>query len=522
MQQQKLSSIGGIVVFLVFIVALLLSLWKYAGIGDALKETVTSVKAHNLTGGSKANVTFRIGYDGYLGYAVLESKRFRRDLEHEGIGLALHDDNANYPQRYAQLIKGDIDMAVMPIHDYLEQLYLTQPREDTLPLIIGAVSESRGADAVMSNPKLYPNIDTLKKVKQVKAAYTSKFMLGSLAVDANIPQLLQSSVDANPNIEKTFEGLLDGTYDVVGLWEPYISRAKEKGFKVLMGSDELKLGKIIDVFVINRRFLASHQEEVTLFLKHYYENSSYMLKNLSELTDEIEIRYGGDLSRADIATSLKGVTFYTLSDNAYTLFHVHSNSSNKILDIVDAIAVKLEKMKLIQNNPIPNEDARNIFYEKSLRNLFTSYEPGSILPPKKQEKQYQNLSHETWQKLINDPKFTRKDLKITFLRDGELNIEAKAALDDFAQNSINNFDYYVAVVGRLAKARGIDEEALIQRSEAKAKKVYEYLVKYWSIDQNRLHPIGLGSSGIRPPEPNENYYQYLSQHNNVELLFIAY
>ncbi|MBU0632514.1 hypothetical protein KKA17_07705 [bacterium] len=523
MPQNKIRVFLGLVGFLLLLMAILLALWKYAGVGQSVDQIVTTFKSKNLLKTPHSKLNIRIGYDSYLGYSILESKRFSRALENVKLSATLIDDNANYPERFAKLMEGKLDMAVMPIHDYLEQMHLTQPDDMSTPLIIAAISESRGSDAVVANPKKIPNIDALKKLKYIKAAYTSQFMLGSMAVDANIPILLKGrGIDANPDIEQTYNGLISGTYDVVGLWEPYITKAKEKGFIVLMGSDELQLGKIIDVVVVNRTFLTKHPEALEDFLQIYYESVSYFRDNMPALIEEIEIHQGGDLKKTDISASLEGIQFFGLSDNAYTLFRVHSTSLNKMFDYIDAVAAKLQKMGIISHNPMKNEDARNIVFPDLLRKVFARYPAGTITPPQKQEKLYMPIDNESWLKLIQDPKFTRDDLKITFLRDGRLDMEAKAVLDDFAQNSINNFDYYVAIVGRSGKARGLSEEQLVQRSAEKAQRVYEYLSKYWSIDKNRIHPLGLGSKGIHPPKQGENYYQYLNGHNRVELLFIAY
>ena len=513
----------GLIGFIVLVSAISLGIWKYAGVGESVHALVTSFKSENLLDRPRSRLTFNIGYDGYLGYAILESKPFSRALEAQKLSVHLIDDGANYSERFAKLVNGEIDMAVMPIHDYVEQMALLRPREAQTPLIIAAVSESIGSDAVVADPKVFPNINALKEVKHIKAAYTSRFMLGSMAVDANIPALINGrGVDANPDIEQTYGGLINGTYDVVGLWEPYITKAKERGFKVLMGSDELQLGKIIDVIVVNRGFLANHPEELQAFLKAYYDTVASYQKEKAALIEAIEIKQGGELQKADIAASLDGIRFFTLSDNVYTLFKVHSTSRDKLLDYIDAVAVKLEKMGSIDQNPIKNEDARNSVYPAVLRGAFAQYPPGSVTPPPKEEKAYAPISPAAWLKLIQDPKFTRDDLKITFLRDGRLNNDAKKVLDDFAQNSLNNFDYYIAVVGRSAKARGVSESQLAERTASKAEQVYEYLTKYWSIDKHRIHPIGLGSRGIPPLESGENYYNYLNRHNNVELLFIDY
>ena len=523
MQQDKTRVFLGLAGFLLLIAAVTMGLWKYTGIADSVDEVVTAFKSKNLLKGHRSRLDIRIGYDGYLGYAILESKRFARTLENAELSATLIDDNANYPERFAKLIEGELDMAVMPIHDYLEQLHLTQPDDLHTPLIVAAVSESKGSDAVVANPKVFPNIDALKGLKKVKAAYTSHFMLGSMAVDASIPVLIDGrGVDANPDIEQTYNGLLTGTYDIVGLWEPYITKAKEKGFIVLMGSDELQLGKIIDVVVVNRAFLAKHGDALQEFLKSYYETVAHFRGHMPDLIGEIEIRQGGELDKSDISSSLEGIRFFGLDDNAYTLFRVHSTSLNRILDYIDAVAVKLQKMHVIPGNPLKNEDARNAVFPDLLRRTFAFYPAGTISPPPKEEKLYAPVADATWLKLIKDPKFTRNDLKITFLRDGRLDMEAKGVLDDFAQNSLNNFDYYVAIVGRSGKARGLSEEQLVKRTAEKAQRVYEYLSKYWSVDKNRIHPIGLGSKGINPPKQQENYYRYLSEHNRVELLFIDY
>ncbi len=522
MQNAKIRSIIGFIGFITLILAIAIAIWKYTGVSKSFNDVVSSLKTKNLI--QKDNrEEISIGYDGYLGYSILNSKYFKRLTRERGLSAILTDDGANYPDRFSKLLNGDLDMAVMPIHDYIEQLYLSQVKSEQAPLIIAAISESKGSDAVVANPDIFPNINAFKDTKQIKAAYTSPFMLNSMAIDANIPILFQkSNIEANEDIEDTYKGLLSGRYDVVGLWEPYITKAKEKGFKVLMGSDELKLGKIIDVVVMNRTFLANHKEELKLFMSTYYESVTYFKNNNNVLIDDIEIKEAGELSRADISASLKSIKFYELGDNVHNLFRTNSMSNEKMLDYIDAVSMKLKKMQLIDKNPIQNSDGRNAIYDKILRDIYNDFASGSIPKPSKEDKVYEPLSKKTWMQLIKDPKFTRDDLKITFLRDGYLNKDAKNILDDFAQNSIKNFDYYIAIVGKSGKAKGLNEEDLIKRTKQKAQKVHDYLSKYWAIDKNRLYPIGIGSKGIKPPKDDENYYQYLNKNNKVELLFIDY
>lgn len=518
LKESKLK--GFIVIFIIFLVviAIIVVVLKYSGYFDKIKDNIKSSQIVNLTLSSNIKHTINIAYDGYLGYAILDSKKLKNTLEQESIALNLQDDMGNYPQRIKKLISGDIDIAVMPIHDFIEQISYSSTDMNKAPVIVSAISLSRGSDAILVNPNKFTSIDEMKNIKNISAAYTSKFMLGSMAVDAGINGLLKAQ--ANSQIEQTYKGLLNNKYDVVGLWEPYITKAKEKGFKVLMDSSELKLARIIDVIVVNREYIIDHKEELDKFLQNYYESVSYYDIHQNELFSELELKLSGELTKIEIEKSIQGVKFYNLSDNVYSLFKANSLSKYKMPDYIDAIIVKLIKMKSLQSNPIPYSDSRNIIYNDILTKLFLQYE--NIQKPKKEEKKYNKLSDGIWKKLIKNPKFSRDDLKIKFMRDGKLDKKGKQILDTFATSALDNYDYYIAIVGKSAKVAGISEKILMQRTAKKAQKVYEYLQRNYQIVKNRIKYIGVGSSLSPVKKNNQGYYSYLNENNKVEILFIDY
>lgn len=518
LERNKSKGIIVIVIMVLAVIAIIVMALKYSGYFDKVKGDFKSSKVVNMTKSSNIDETVKVAYDGYLGYAVLDSKKFKTSLEADGIALDLLDDQGDYPARVKNLSSGKIDIAVMPIHDYLEQMSFMGIDMQKAPVIIGALSLSTGSDAVMVNPKVFASINDMKGIKNIKAAYTSKFMLGSMAVDTGVTSLLKA--EANNGIEETYNGLINGSYDVVGLWEPYITKAKEKGFKVLMGSQELKLGRIIDVVIVNREFILDHSYVVEKILKNYYESVSYYNQHQANLLSELELKLGGELSKLEIEKSIEGVRFYDLSDNVYTLFKANSSSKYKVLDYIDAVVVKLQKMQSISSNPIPNGDSRNIVYNDVLTKVSNMYD--SIAKPKKEDKIYNKLSEATWSKLIKSPKFSRDDLQISFMRDGKLDRSGKSILDAFATDSLSNYDYYIAIVGKSAKVDGISEDVLVKRTTQKAEKVYKYLQRNYQIKKDRIKFIGAGSSLSPFKKDSEGYYSYLNKNNKVEILFIDY
>ena len=514
LEDTKSKSVVVILTLFVGVIAIILAVLKYGGYFDAMKSS----KISSLTNTSKIEDRINFAYDGYLGYAILDSKKMKTSLENKEIELHLIDDKGDYASRVKKLSLGDVNMAVMPIHDYLEQISFSALDKEKAPVIIGAISLSIGSDAVVANSKKFASINDMKGVKNIKAAYTSKFMLGSMAVDTGIKTLLKA--EANSAIEDTYNGLIDGSYDVVGLWEPYITKAKERGFKVLMGSGELKLGRIIDVVLVNREYLLDNKTIVEAFLKNYYESVSYYDSHQRELFAEIERKLGGELSKVEIETSIEGVKFYNLSDNVYTLFKANTSSSYKIVDYIDAVVIKLQKMQSISSNPLANGDSRSIVYNNILINLYNSYD--GVKKPSKESKVYSKLSKATWSKLIKSPKFSRDDLEISFMRDGKLDMAGKNILDTFAEGALANYDYYIAIVGKSARVKGISEETLLKRTTAKAQKVYKYLQRNYQITPNRIKFMGVGSHLSPVQKQGERYYSYLNKNNKVEILFIDY
>lgn len=513
-----IKSFLGLFIFLVIIVGIGYGSWEYL-IKDEMKTYAKDQSMH-------IDHTITLGYDGYIGYSVLSSRKNQDFLKEKGIKIDFLDDAGAYNTRIKQLKNGVIDIAVMPIHDFIE-IYGTIYGDIgyNSPMIIGAIAESKGADAIISNPNKVQNIDALKN-KDISIAYTSKFLLGSLAIDINQPKLIENAY-FNNDIKKSYNGLLNGTYDVVALWEPLVSKAKAQGYKVLLDSSDLKLGKIIDVIIVSEDYYKKHNDKLIDFMEAYYKSVNYYSTNSMDLINEISTKTGENV--LDIDKTFKSIKLYELTDNVNYLFDVtyqgsnlKNYSKNKIEKFTNGIINKLINMGSIKSSNILNNDIKNIYTTKYLEEVSNKL---PLLANKElnfEDKSYEALSSNIWEKLITNPKFTRDDLNIQFLRNGTLDNKSKEVLDNFMKDQISNFDYYIAIVGKSAKVSGISQEALIQRTENKAEKVYNYLKETYNIKENRFKFIGMGSKNTPSQGANENYYQYLNNNNKVELIFVDY
>nr|MCU0363967.1 hypothetical protein [Bacteroidales bacterium] len=90
--------------------------------------------------------TVRWAGDGYAGYAFIRSSEMRKRLARKGLVLDFTDDGAAYADRLMKLNEGEYDFIVLPISSYMEH-----GNKYRYPgVITGAISESRGADAILA------------------------------------------------------------------------------------------------------------------------------------------------------------------------------------------------------------------------------------------------------------------------------------------------------------------------------------------------------------------------------------
>lgn len=172
----------------------------------------------------------------------------------------------------------EYDAIVLPINSYLQHA----GKYKFPGVIIAAISESRGADAIVGFEDILPNnkINELNN-PDLHITYTSEspssflldlviadFGMDALAADRSWRYEVNSSKEAFKLAKKAVKNRAVG--DAFVLWEPYVSKALDDlGLIQIWGSDQFS-GYIIDVLVFHRTYVKKHDDLIRTFLKTYF------------------------------------------------------------------------------------------------------------------------------------------------------------------------------------------------------------------------------------------------------------
>ena len=235
---------------------------------------------------SGADVTVRIGGDGYLGYWFITSPEMRKQAAQRGVGIQFTDDGGAYSERLDKFAAGEYDAIVLPVNSYLQHGAKVQ-----FPgVIVASIAESRGADGIVGYADSLPDgkLEALNDA-ELKIVYTSgspsEFLLDLTIADFDLDELAggsrwQVEAESSTDVYKQAKG---NQGDVFVLWEPDLSRALSlPGMTSVWGSDRFS-GYIVDVFVFRRDFLKDQGEEVVEFLRTYFRVLTSYANNRDKL-----------------------------------------------------------------------------------------------------------------------------------------------------------------------------------------------------------------------------------------------
>ncbi len=177
-----MNNLKGPIILFLFLGAMML-LWFFGKAFLFDKEQIDS---------SDAGQTYKlkVAGDGYLGYWFMSSPKMRSMGPKRGFTVDFTDDGGAYSERLSKFNKGKYDCIVLPINSYLQHA-----KQYKYPgVIIAAISESKGADALVGHTDVMPN-DKINDINNanLKIVYTSEspssFLLDLLITDFDFDQL---------------------------------------------------------------------------------------------------------------------------------------------------------------------------------------------------------------------------------------------------------------------------------------------------------------------------------------------
>jgi outer membrane protein OmpA-like peptidoglycan-associated protein len=485
----------GIIVFMLLGSVVVLGIYFGTTWLDGIKRTRSSD-----SGG--ASHTVHWAGDSYAGYAFIRSTEMRKRLARKGIVLDFTDDGAAYADRLKKLNDSEYDFIVLPISSYMEHGY----KYNYPGVITGAISESRGADALLAfrdfpftkvndlndgdiNIILTPDSPSEDLINLTITNFDLDELHGNQKwmIEAGGSEAVYKQAKADQNNPAKLKHLYT-------MWEPDISNAVENlGMKKIWGSDNFR-NYIIDVFVFNRKYVNNKEEEIREIIRTYFEVVDYYMARKEEMFDELRSVTG--VKRTIVPSFMDNIKWYTLQENAFLMFGIQGSAnpgSYSDEGMVKTIYAwndvnRLLKKEIEADNPY---DILNKTFVEGL--VSTAVTPvGSKI---ESVRDFNALSSEEWAKLHESG--TMRVENITFRSGyGRLDADGEKTVDNVAQKLIHNYpDYRVLIAGHTGYG---DQEANLKLSQERADIVRQQLIAVYNIDEDRILAKGFGAE--RPPK----------------------
>ena len=449
----------------------------------------------STSGESRYDHTINFALDGFSGYAVLRTDKFRSELANERIRLNLNDDKADYGARLKNLQSGQVQMAAFTIDALIKA---SANQKDTPAVVIAIIDETRGADAMVAGKTIVPNVTSLNRPEtrfvltpDSPSETLARVVMSEFALD----QLPEDPFVRTSGPDETLQRFRDAgseTNNVFVLWEPYVSEIlTDSSMQTIVDSSSFR-GYIVDVIVANREFLKQKPKTVEKVLAAYFKTAYEYRNKMTELVLSDARRQKETLSPERAETLVKGIRWKNTQEN-FAHFGIHQDQSlQHVEDMIANITNVLLKTNGINADPT-NGQPNRLFFGQMLKSLKQSdFHPGladeaitddTIVLPRLNENEWSKI-REVGELNVQSLVFARGTARLTG--------SSHATLDDLVKTLNNWPQYYVKVVGDATRRGNL--EANKRLAESRAQKAVDYLVKQ-GIDANRVRAEAVQPTG---------------------------
>jgi len=254
--------------------------------------------------------------DTFSGYSTFRDAEFQTALEEVGLAVS-YADEFDQSLRAQKLSDGDADLLMTTLDQYLQQ----QPSGK----IIGLIDRTVGADAVVLNTKRYPGLKSLLDLEtQVEQSLEAGETLSityaedtpseylAMVLDAQFDNFDLADFELKPVADASEAwALLQNPTDNVAiavLWEPYVTKARQQGYSVVLSSDDAP-SAIVDVLVASNQLLDSNPSVISQLLATYYRRIDANSRDASQLQEQVAS--DGNLPINEAMSIINGIDFFT-------------------------------------------------------------------------------------------------------------------------------------------------------------------------------------------------------------------
>jgi len=429
--------------------------------------------------------------DSFSGYYVFRTDAFRERLARQSIQFTVQDDGADYTARMKSLLRGEVQMAVFPVNSFIQ---VGTELGEFPATIIYLVDETTGADAIVADKNLVPDIRALndRKARIVSTPDSpSEFIARVLIASFQLPELPEEDwmvpADGADKVYRKLRGASGKAPTAYALWEPYVSKAlQDDGVHVLLDSSKLK-GYIVDALVVERGFLVDHYDVVKDVVEAYAQTAYETRNSLAE-----SVRQDADFLKEPVSASeaerlTQGILWKNTLEN---YAHFGLSSVDHDLDNMEDILQKVIEV-LAKTDALPSSSLEvplnSLFFTRILEdmkeegfhpgrqvNVLTGTGMGNLDEQVRGVRQLEPLRDDQWERLV--PVGEMRVAPITFGRGtARLHVAGRRELVALAQMLNSWPEYYLTVTGQVRP--GGDEQAALALASSRADAAVKILVE---------------------------------------------
>jgi outer membrane protein OmpA-like peptidoglycan-associated protein len=448
----------------------------------------------------------KLALDSFSGYCIFRSPEFKKRLAKSGFDFEYADDKADYAKRMETIKSGDTPLAVFTI----DALIANTPRDGEPPATtVMLIDETRGADAMIAYKQGAKDINALNHEK-------ARIVLTEGSPSETLFRVVRSQFDLNqlPKEKKKYIIPADpdkGAEDVYTkflnanrmdrqafvLWEPYVSLAlKERSgeAQILVDSSKFK-GFIVDVLVVQQKYLREHPERVEKVVRTYLEclhDQQRLKSGMAELV-LADAKIIGEEKINDLPTAegvAKGIWWKNTVEN-YAHFGMLSPADSgglqPIGEMIERITKVLDKTKE-PNDPSPGLNRPDKLVNQSvLQKLDKLHLNDETIF--KDEIADGMLTELDWNSLKEIGSFEVPEITFSTANRDQLTEDAREELAALANRLRPWPQYYLRIEGNTASEGDPDANKALAARRAAA--VQAYLVEEQNFGKNRFKAVAM-------------------------------
>lgn len=266
-----------------------------------LLVTAPSCKPNSSNPNNPQQKTLRIATVTWVGYAPIYLAQEKGFFEGVDVHVVRIEDTA---ARRAALRAGSVDGATDIVDSFTNALSAGLDAKCVLKL-----DDSTGGDGIVAKN----DITSIEGLRGRTVAYPpgqpSHFFL--ISVLAKHGMTIKDIESRHMEADQAGVAFISGDVDAAVTWEPWLTKAKQKG-KVLTTSRE-RPGLIVDIFTVKNDYYEQHPESIEQFARGWFRAVDYWRANTDE-SNQIMAK-ALDLELDEFETMVSGVQYSDLANN---------------------------------------------------------------------------------------------------------------------------------------------------------------------------------------------------------------